>query len=98
MALKVRQFALAQNVATLLLPSSLFTFTAGTNADRVSVSIKNESTTDTVWIGGPDVSTTQGQSLAPGESQPFAFYKNDVPWGFTSAADTPVVSVMAAGQ
>lgn len=98
MSLKARQFALVQNTATNLFPTGTFPNQPGSNQDRASVSLKNEDSAATIWIGGSDVSNTNGQSLSPGQQMPFALYKNDVPYGYTTASTTPIVSVMAGGQ
>ena len=98
MTIKTVQFALAQNTATNLVPASSFPNQPGSLQDPLSCSVKNEDGVATIWIGGPDVTNTKGQSLAPLTSQPFALYKNDIPWAYTTSAGTPVVSVMVAGQ
>jgi hypothetical protein len=98
MALKTRQFALAQNTPTLLLPSNVFTNLTFGLMDSLPVSIKNEDTTAVIWIGGPDVSNTQGQSLQPGQQVPYAVFSNDFPYAYTTSASTPIISVQVGRQ
>jgi hypothetical protein len=98
MAFKARQFALAQNTATNLLPSSTWTNLTFALQDSLPVSIKNEDASAVVWIGGPDVSNTQGQSLNAGQQIAIAVFSNDVPWAYTTSALSPIVSVLVLRQ
>lgn len=98
MTIKAVQFALAQNTATNLVPSSSFPNLIGSIQDPTPLVLKNEDAAVTIWIGGPDVSATKGQSLVAGQSIPMALYANDIPWGFTSSAANPVISVMVGLQ
>lgn len=78
--------------------------TAGTDFPQITGSvsgpipcqIKNEDASAVVWIGGPDVSATDGQSLDAGETLPLNLYGSDIPWAFSTG--TPVVSVLCGQQ
>lgn len=98
MTIKCVQFALAQNTATNLTPSSSFPNLLPSLQDPTPISIKNEDASAVIYIGGPDVTNTKGQSLAAGASMPMALYANDVPWGYTTSAANPIVSVMVGLQ
>lgn len=55
----------------------------GTLQDPVPVSIKNEDAALIMWWGGPDVSATKGQSIAPGATVVMnLFGTSEVPWVF----------------
>lgn len=98
MTIKARQFALVASTATALLPSTSFSNLKGAVQDPIPVVIKNEDASVTIWIGGPDVDATHGQSLPAGASLPMALYSNDLPWAFTTSGASPIVSVMVGRQ
>lgn len=98
MPLKARQFAIAQNTATLLVPKSSFNNQPLSVGDSLPIQVKNEDSTATVWIGGPDVTATQGQSLAPGNVTVMNTYNADYPWAYTTASSNPIVSVLVGRQ
>jgi hypothetical protein len=89
---------LAQNTPTNLLPTNIFSNIVGHVQDTIPVQVKNEDSSAIVWLGGPDVSTTNGQSLGPGETQPYALYANDYPYAYTTSASSPIVSVQVLRQ
>ena len=98
MTIKARQFSLAASTATALLPPATFSNLAGATQDPLPVVVKNEDASATMWIGGPDVSATNGQSLTAGQSLPMALYANDYPWVFTTSGSSPIVSVLVGRQ
>jgi hypothetical protein len=97
-AIKSRQFALVQNTPTNLVPPASFSNLVGHVQDTVPVQVKNEDSSAIIWLGGPDVSDTRGQSLGPGETQPYALYANDYPYAYTTSASSPIVSVQVLRQ
>jgi len=97
MALSCRQINVSTAVPLLvqgLGTGTTFKNISGTVTDPLPISIKNEGTT-IVYLGGPDVSATNGQSLGPGGTTVMNLY-GDIPWAFAAAAT--VVSVMVARQ
>ncbi len=98
MTIKAVQFALVQNTATNLVPSSSFPNLIGSIQDPTPLVLKNEDAAAVIWIGGPDVSASKGLSLAAGASIPMALYANDIPWGFTTSGASPIISVMVGLQ
>ena len=99
MAILTVQFALAQNTATRLLSKAAgFNNVSGAAMDPIPLIIKNEDASATVWLSGPTVSPTAGQSLGPGASVAMALYSNDVPYAYTTSAALPIVSVMGGRQ
>jgi hypothetical protein len=101
MALSARQITLVTSTATPLLvqgsgAGTTFKNIAGTTVDPLPVSLKNEDASVVIWIGGPDVSATNGQSLNPGQSTVMNVYSNDLPYAFSTG--TPIVSVMVGRQ
>lgn len=101
MALKARQITLVTSTATPLVvkgsTGTQFVNAFGGVQDPIPYSIKNEDAAITVWIGGPDVDATHGQSLAAGQSMQFNLYgDSEVPYAF--AVGTPIVSVLAGRQ
>jgi hypothetical protein len=101
MALSARQITLPANTPTNLFVlgnGTGFTFkvTRGTVSDPMPVTVKNEDPSLILWIGGPDVSPTNGQSLAPGQTFTVNMYGGDMPWGFSTGS--PIVSVLAGRQ
>ena len=96
MALKAVQITLVTSTATPLLTKALFPNVVGAAADPIPLIVKNEDASIVVWIGGPNVDATHGQSLVAGASIPMALYSNDVPYAF--AVGTPIVSVLAGRQ
>jgi hypothetical protein len=102
MAFASRQTTLVASTPTALLVSGTgtgFTFKRiqGTLQDPLPVIIKNEDAAATVWIGGPDVSATQGQSLAPGATDTYNLYGElEIPYAWSTG--TPVVSVLVGRQ
>jgi hypothetical protein len=100
MALSARQITLVASTPTPLLvqgsSGTQFKTISGTVQDLLPVSIKNEDSAATVWIGGPDVSATNGQSLNPGQAVVMNVYSNDLPYAFSTG--TPKVSVMVGRQ
>lgn len=89
------QYTLVENVAQNLLAS--LNNIKGAASDPIPLIVKNEDASNTIWIGGPGVSTTAGQSLLPGAAIPMALYNSDAPYAFCSTG-TPVVSVLAGRQ
>lgn len=64
----------------------------GTLQDPIPVSIKNEDATATMWWGGPDVSATKGQSIAPGATVVMNVYgASEIPWVFGTGGTFSVV-------
>ena len=96
MALSAVQVTLVTMTATPLLTKTLFPNVIGAAMDPIPLIVKNEDAVITVWIGGPNVDSTHGQSLTPGSSIPMALYSNDVPYAWASG--TPIVSVLAGRQ
>lgn len=98
MTIRARQFALVQNTATNLVPIGSFPNQIGAVQMPVQVFLKNEDAAATMWIGGPDVDATHGSSLGPGASLPMSLYSGDIPWAYTTAGTSPIISVMVGGQ
>lgn len=104
MALSARQITLAASTATPCLvlgtgSGTTFKNVKGTLQDPLPVVVKNEDSNVgiVVWVGGSDVSATNGQSLQPGESLPMALYnESEIPYVFSTG--TPVVSVLCGRQ
>lgn len=103
MAFKVIQLTLTADTATPTLVQgsgdSQFRNISGQVNDPLSVSIKNEDDAAIVWWGGPDVTDTTGQSLAPGATQVFALTGitiSDIPYVYSTG--TPIVSVAVGKQ
>lgn len=96
-----RQITLVGSTATPCLVQGTsgteFPNVTGSVSDPVPCTIKNEATdTTVVYVGGPDVDDTNGQSLPPGASQTYNLYDSDIPYVWSSG--TPVVSVLCARQ
>ena len=103
MALSVRQITLVASTATPLLvlgtgTGTTFKNVGGTVTDPLPVSIKNEDSAATVWIGGSDVTNTKGQSIPPGGTMTMNLYGNPVDLPYAFSTGTPIVSVMAGRQ
>lgn len=105
MALSARQITLVASTPTPCLVlgtgsgSTFKNINKGTVQDPLPVVVKNEdaNTGIVVWIGGSDVSATNGMSLQPGESLPMALYNDtEIPYVFSTG--TPVVSVLCGRQ
>lgn len=65
---------------------------SGTVQDPLPVSIKNEDPAVTMWWGGPDVSATKGQSIAPGATVVMNLYNDsEIPWLFAASGTFSVV-------
>lgn len=101
MALVARQITLVASTATALLVAGTtgtkFNNIQGNVTTPLGVSIKNEDTAATVWIGGSDVSATKGQSLAPGQTLPLALFgSSEIPYAFSTG--TPIISVICGQQ
>lgn len=108
MALSARQITFVASTPTPLLvfgtgSGSTFKSIAGTVQDPLPVQIKNEDPSTTIWIGGPDVSATNGQSLAPLAAMTMNLYggsspssTSEIPYGFSTG--TTVVSVLVGRQ
>lgn len=99
MALKAVQITVPTATATNLLTSPPFSMQSivGTVSDPVSLIVKNEDGSLMVWIGGPDVDQTHGQSLPPGGAIPMALLSGDAPWAYAPSG-TPIVSVLIGQQ
>jgi hypothetical protein len=103
MALSSRQITLVTSTATPLLvqgsgSGTTFKNISGTTVDPLPVSLKNEDASVVIWIGGPDVSATAGQSLAPGQAAVLNLYGNPVDIPYAYAVGTPKISVMVGRQ
>lgn len=102
MALSARQITLVASTITPALVSGTGSGTTfkninGTIQDPIPVIIKNEDATAIVYIGGPDVSATNGQSIAPGSSFTANLYGSaEIPYIFS--VGTPIVSVLLGRQ
>jgi hypothetical protein len=103
MAFSARQITLVANTATPLLVlgtgsgSTFVNINSSTIQDPLPVSIKNEDASAVVYIGGPDVSTTNGQSIAAGATFPMNLYgTSEIPYAYS--ASTPIVSVLVGRQ
>lgn len=101
MALSARQITLSASTITALLvlgdgTGTTFKTITGHLQDPVPVTIKNEDAAAIVWVGGPDVSATKGQSVGPGASKTINVYSNDFPFAFSTG--TPVISVLCGRQ
>lgn len=99
MPFRARQIATSTTAVPLLVQGTSgtsFPNILGSLQDPVPVTIKNESATQIVYVGGPDVSATLGQSIAAGGSETYNLYGADIPYAWSSAAGT--VSVLAGRQ
>src|SRR5215467_6716090 len=103
MGLSARQITLVTSTATALLvvgsgSGTTFKNISGTTQDPLPVSVKNEDASIVVWLGGSDVSATNGQSLNPGQTILMNLYGTpvDIPYAF--AVGTPKVSVLVGRQ
>jgi hypothetical protein len=102
MAFSCRQLTLVASTPTPCLvqgsTGTKFPNITGQVGDPIPCTIKNEQAdTTVVYVGGPDVSATKGQSIAPGNSQTYNLYSvSDIPYVFSTG--TPVVSVLVARQ
>jgi hypothetical protein len=102
MALSARQITLVASTPTPLLvlgagAGTTFKNISGTVTDLLPVQIKNEDAAAVVWIGGPDVSATRGQSLNPGQAMTMNVYGSlEIPYAFSAA--TPIVSILVGRQ
>jgi hypothetical protein len=98
MALSARQITLVASTITPLLvqgtTGTQFRVITGAAPDPLPVMI--QITTGTVYVGGPDVSATNGLLLQPNVPMVFALYGNDIPYAFSTG--TPVVQVMVGRQ
>jgi len=100
MALSARQINVSTAVPLLVAGSgsgTTFKNISGTVTDPLPISIKNEGTT-TVYLGGPDVSGTTGQSLPGGASIVMNLYGNPADVVYAFAATATVVSVLVGRQ
>jgi hypothetical protein len=101
-ALSARQITLVASTATPLLVAgtgtgTTFRNTAGNVQDPLPIQVKNEDAAAVVWIGGPDVNATHGQSLNAGQSVIMNVYgTSEIPYAFSTG--TPIVSVLAGRQ
>ncbi len=101
MALSCRQITLVATTATPLLvqgtTGTKFNNIDGSITDPLPVIIKNEDASSLVYIGGSDVSTTKGQSIAAGGSVVMNLYgSSEIPYAYS--AGTPIVSVLCGRQ
>lgn len=100
MAFSARQITLVGATATPLLvqgkTGTEFENISGTVGDPVPVTIKNEDASAIVYVGGPDVDATHGQSIAAGAAQTYNLYGSDVPYAYS--AGTPIISVLCGRQ
>lgn len=103
MALSARQITLVASTPTPLVvlgsgtTGTTFKNTSGTVTDLLPVQVKNEDATAVVWIGGPDVSATNGQSLNPGQAMTMNVYgAKEIPYAFSTG--TPIISVLLGRQ
>lgn len=101
MAFKSQQITLVTSTITPLLvqgsSGTKFTQINGTVQDPLPVLIRNLDAAVTIWIGGPDVSATNGYELLPGESLPMSLYgSSEIPYAF--AVGTPKLSVLCGRQ
>lgn len=88
------------STATPILTSVLFDNLNGTNTDPLPVVIKNNDAAATVYIGGSNVSSSNGYALGPGQSiemQLIGEPTTDIPYGLSST-DTPTVCVLVGRQ
>jgi hypothetical protein len=101
MAFRARQITLVASTATPCLvvgtTGTHFPNIAGSVTDELPCTIKNEDLSAIVYVGGPDVSSTAGQSIEPGGSQTYNLYStSDIPYIWSSG--TPIVSVLCSRQ
>lgn len=102
MALSARQITLVASTPTPLLvkgngTGTTFKTAVGHVNDPLPVQIKNEDPTAVVWIGGPDVSATTGQSLNAGQTMTMNVYgESEIPYAFS--VGTPIISVLCGRQ
>jgi hypothetical protein len=102
MAFSARRITLVASTATPCLvfgtgAGTTFKNVAGSVQDPLPVIIKNEDASAIVYVGGPDVANTAGQSLAPGASIPMNVYgTSEIPYVWSTG--TPVVSVLCGRQ
>lgn len=101
MAFSARQITLVASTPTALLvqgtTTTKFINIQGSLTDPLPVTIKNEDASATVWIGGPDVSATKGQSLQPLGSYTYNLYGSaEIPYAFSTG--TPIISVCLGRQ
>jgi hypothetical protein len=102
MALSARQITLVASTPTPLLvlgsgTGTTFKNIAGNTQDTLPVQVKNEDSAAVVYIGGPDVSATNGQSLPPGQSLTMNLYgSGEIPYAFSTG--TPIVSMLLGRQ
>lgn len=102
MALSARQLTLVASTPTKTIvggdgTGTTFKNVAGTVSDPLPLEIKNEDATAVVWVGGPDVSATKGQSLPAGQTFTANVYgTSDIPFVFSTG--TPIVSVLLGRQ
>ena len=100
--LSARQLTLVANTATPALvfgdgTGTTFKNINGTLQDPIPVIIKNEDATAIVYVGGPDVSATKGQSIAAGSTFTANLYgSSEIPYVFS--VGTPIVSVLLGRQ
>jgi hypothetical protein len=101
MALASRQVATNAVTAVPLLVqgsgASQFKNIAGSIQDPLPIIIQNNSAI-LIYIGGPDVTTSNGFPLAAGQSLPMALYgTSEIPYAIAASA-TPSISILAGRQ
>jgi hypothetical protein len=101
MAFSSRQITLVASTITPLLvlgtgTGTTFKNVQGSVQDPLPVIVQNTSAT-TAYIGGPDVSATNGFPLATNQSLPMALYNpSEIPYAFSTGA--PVLAVLCGRQ
>lgn len=102
MAFKSHHITLVASTSTALLvkgngSGTTFKNVVGHVADPIPVQVRNEDSTLTCYIGGPDVSASNGRSLAPGEIFTANLYgEEEIPYVFSTG--TAILSVLCGRQ
>ena len=98
MAFRSAQVTVSATTPTPLLPTNRFPTLGGTLADPIPVIVQNTDAAITVFIGGPDVSLTNGFQLLKGAQITVSIEaKTAVPYAI-AASGSPVVAVLATRQ
>jgi hypothetical protein len=69
----------------------------GTLQDPLPILLQNVDSSNTVYIGGPGVTSSTGYPLAPGGSIPLSLYGSDIPIAISIAGD-PAIVILAGRQ
>lgn len=102
MAFSSKQITLVTSTITPLLvkgsgSGTTFKNITGSLSDPLPVLVRNLDATVTIWIGGSDVSATNGYELLAGESLALSLYgESEIPNAF--AVGTPKLSVLCGRQ